>query len=105
MAASAALLLGLGAATATRSRVYADEVTFWGDVVEKAPGNARAHANLGYALALACRSAEAAASLERALELDPGQFRAAANLRLLREGAFPDASDARCSGARPASVR
>jgi hypothetical protein len=97
LAAGLALAAGLGAATAARSLVYADEVGFWSDVVRKSPGNARAQANLGHALALACRQAEAEVALSRALALDPAQFRAAANLRLLREGALPDAAAAaRC---------
>ncbi|HEY7723774.1 MAG TPA: hypothetical protein VH880_00460 [Anaeromyxobacteraceae bacterium] len=100
LAAGLALAAGLGAATARRSLVYVDEVTFWSDVVRKAPGSARAHANLGHALALACRRAEAEASLALALALDPGQFRAAANLRLLREGALPDRG-APCAPAAP----
>jgi tetratricopeptide (TPR) repeat protein len=85
-AAVAALLVALGIATARRSLVYADEVSFWQDVANKAPENPRAHANLGFALASRCRTAEAERALLRALELDPGYLRAAVNLRLLREG-------------------
>jgi len=83
----AALVLALGAVTAVRSLVYADEVRFWEDVVAKAPANPRAHNNLGFALSGRCRTAEAEAAILRALTLDPGYLRAAVNLRLLREGA------------------
>jgi protein O-mannosyl-transferase len=106
-----ALLLLLGAATAARSRVYRDEVTFWTDAVQKAPGSARAHGNLGYALALACRPAEAGAAFLRAASLDPADPRPRVNLRLLREGALlPEEAEAVCrargaeSGARPTSA-
>jgi hypothetical protein len=92
---AAGLAIALGVATAARSRVYRDEVTFWSDVVAKAPGSARAHGNLGYALALACRPEEARLELAWAAALDPAQPRHAVNLRLLREGALlPD--DSRC---------
>ncbi len=86
-AAVAVLVAALGAVTAVRSLVYADEVSFWADVVEKAPHGARGHGNLAFALAARCRIPEAEAELVRALELDPGYLRAAVNLRLLREGA------------------
>ena len=85
---AAAVLLGLGLATAARSRVYRNEVSFWSDVVAKVPGNARAHANLGYALALACRADEARTELNRAAALDPADLRPVVNLRLLREDAL-----------------
>ncbi|MGC3999364.1 MAG: tetratricopeptide repeat protein [Anaeromyxobacter sp.] len=94
----AALLLALGVVTAVRSQVYRDEVTFWSDVVEKAPHNPRAHANLGWALAHACRPEEAEAALREALRLDPSDVRSAVNLRLLREGVLLGADEAaRCA--------
>jgi len=85
-AATVALLLALGAATAVRSLVYLDDVHFWEDVVKKSPQNARAHNNLGVSLAEHCNAPAAEAALVRALELDPGYVRAAVNLRLLRDG-------------------
>lgn len=87
-ALAGALLLALGLSTAARSRVYRDEIGFWSDAAAKAPWNARAHGNLGYALALACRSDEAAAAFRRAAALDPADPRPRASLRLLREGAL-----------------
>lgn len=106
--ALASLLAGLGLGAALRSRAYADEVRFWADAVAKAPRNARAHGNLGYALALACRTAEAEVELERALALRPDDLRAAANLKLLRQGALLDGeAAARCaaSGRPPTGAR
>ncbi len=94
--AVAAGLAGLGLFSTARSLVYADEVRFWGDAARKAPGNARAHGNLGFALAARCRLDEAEAALLRALSLDPGYLRAAINLRLLREGAPLGPSEPRC---------
>jgi hypothetical protein len=85
--AVALLVVALAATTVARNRAWRDEEVFWRDVVAKAPRNARAHANLGFALATRCRTGEAEASFRRALELDPGLVRAAVNLRLLREGA------------------
>jgi hypothetical protein len=100
-AAVAALVLALAAATAGRSLTYRDEVAFWEDVVAKAPHGARAHANLGFALAARCRTAEAEESLLRALALDPGYVRAAVNLRLLREGAPLGPGEPSCPGVTP----
>lgn len=95
-ASVAVLVLALGAATAVRNLVYVDEITFWEDVVAKAPQGARAHGNLGFALAARCRIPEAEAELVRALELAPDYLRAAVNLRLLREGAPLGPDEPRC---------
>jgi hypothetical protein len=83
-----ALVVGLGAVTHARNRVYSDEVVFWEDVARKSPHNGRALNNLGYALALASRNDEAEAAFLGALAIDPADVRAAVNLRLLREGAL-----------------
>jgi hypothetical protein len=95
-------LVTLMVATAQRNRVYATELTFWNDVVRKSPGNARAANNLGYALALGCRDAEAEAELKRAVQLDPESDRARVNLRLLQEGALR--ADLRCPDRIPRPV-
>jgi tetratricopeptide (TPR) repeat protein len=100
-AAAGTALVALGAATVARNAVYRDEVAFWQDVVAKSPGNARAHGNLGYALALAGRDAEAEQALWRAIELDPGNARAGVNLALLRSGALRPAPSA--EGAAPSA--
>jgi protein O-mannosyl-transferase len=78
----------LALATAGHNRVYATEVAFWEDVARKSPGNARAANNLGYAYALACRDADALREFRRSQRLDPADYRAAINLRLLSEGAL-----------------
>ena len=86
LAAAVVLCVGLGAATHARNRVYADELTFWSDVVAKSPDNPRAHNNLGYALALAHRDDEAEIEFRRSIELDPTYFKAAINLQFLKDG-------------------
>ncbi len=87
--ALAAVLAVLVLATAGRNTVYADEVAFWEDVARKSPRNARALNNLGYAYAQAGRRDDAEAAFVRALVVAPQDWRAASNLRLLREGALP----------------
>jgi tetratricopeptide (TPR) repeat protein len=86
MALTVILALSLGVATHHRNRVYADEIVFWEDVIRKAPANGRAFNNLGYAYALASRKDDAESAFRHALALDPGNVRAAVNLRLLLEG-------------------
>lgn len=104
VATAAILLLGLGAATLDRNAVYRDEVAFWSDVAVKSPGNARAHNNLGYALALKGRDADAERAFLRAMALDPGNARAGVNLALLRSGLLrPPATDT-AAGTRPSST-
>lgn len=88
-AAGAAVLAVLVLATAGRNTVYADEIAFWRDVARKSPHSARALNNLGYAYAQAGRRAEAEAAFRQALQVAPQDWRAASNLRLLREGALP----------------
>jgi len=90
VAAFVAVLAFTGLATHLRNDVYADEVTFWRDVVSRSPHNARAFNNLGIALADQCDLRRAEAAWLRALRLDPGYVRVAVNLRLLREGVLPE---------------
>jgi tetratricopeptide (TPR) repeat protein len=100
--ALAALALLLAAATIARNRVYVDEIAFWQDVARKSPHNPRAANNLGYAYALACRDAEALAEFERAMRLDPDDYRAPINRRLLSEGALFAENQRHCPQAPPA---
>jgi Flp pilus assembly protein TadD len=69
-----------GALTVQRNRDYRSPVVIWGDTVAKAPGNARARANLGNALLEAGRYAEAVPHLEQAVRLKPDFAQAWNNL-------------------------
>ena len=84
--ALAVLVLVGGITTHRRNDVYRDEITFWSDVIDESPHNARAFNNLGIALAEHCDLPGAERAWRRALELDSGFVRAAVNLRLLIEG-------------------
>lgn len=65
------LAAGAGVITARRNLVYHSELTLWADTVAHRPENARAHTNLGIALAEAGRLPEAVARFEGSLALDP----------------------------------
>lgn len=84
-----ALMLGSTWLTEQRNQVYATEVSFWQDVVEKSPHNVRAHGNLGYAYVLDCRLDAARQEFQQALRIDPDDMRAQVNLALLRSGDLP----------------
>lgn len=70
-AAVLALALAGIAATAIRNRDYRSELLLWRDTAAKAPGNHRAHYNLGSALLEAGDVDGAIAALERARALAP----------------------------------
>ena len=97
--AGAVLLLALLAhATVLRNRVYVTEISFWQDTAGRNPYSARAHNNLGMAYALECRIDEAAGEFRRSIDLDPQDYRARINLRLLGQGALPGVDMQRCAG-------
>ncbi len=96
-----ALALALVVGTWQRNQVYSDEIAFWRDVAEKAPHNARAFGNLGYALALACRTDDAERTLRAAFEIDPAFTQPVINLALLRAGTLPGLPS-RCAAPAPA---
>lgn len=75
LTASGALVVLVAASIAThaRTRVWASELTLWGDAARK-DGTWRAHMNYGLALESAGRRDEALAELERAVELGPYAF-------------------------------
>ena len=85
--------LGLGLATERRSLVYRTNLALWADTAAKRPGNAFAQNNLGKALFLAGRVAEAETHYARALQLDPGDALAHYNLGNIRanDGRLPEA--------------
>jgi Flp pilus assembly protein TadD len=72
----------LGVATAGRNRVYASEVTLWGDTAAKSSGSPYVQNNFGIALAAADRNAEAVGRFEAAVALAPGYAEARNNLAL-----------------------
>lgn len=82
-------IAALATATALRNRIYFDESTYWRDVVDKAPHNARAWNNLGMALAMAGQRTDAEAAFLKALQRRPDYRKAAVNLRLLQAGRLP----------------
>jgi Flp pilus assembly protein TadD len=67
-------------ATAQRNQVFTSEISLWSDTVEKCPGNARAHYNLGVALNYNGRIAEAIEHYRAAVEVAPGYADAHNNL-------------------------
>jgi protein O-mannosyl-transferase len=63
-----------------RNEVYSSRLSIWRDTAAHAPGNFRAHYNLGNALVAAGRGAEAVPSYETALKLKPDAPSVAFNL-------------------------
>ena len=86
----ALLLTGL---TLQRNVQYASEIELWRDTVVKRPRNARAHHNLGVALARQGRFDEAVVEYEETLRLQPDTVDAYYNLGLLcyRQGKLDEA--------------
>jgi tetratricopeptide (TPR) repeat protein len=75
------LAAALGAATWLRNETYRSDEGLWRDTVSKAPGNERAHNNLGYSLSLAPgRLEEAVVQYREALRLMPNFSKAHRNL-------------------------
>ena len=68
LAGLAVAVLGLGWASRERISVYASSLALWTDTVTKAPGNPRAHLELGHAFAAAGRLDEAVAAYEHAIQ-------------------------------------
>lgn len=90
------LLASLAYATFQRNRIYETEITFWQDTAARNPHSARAANNLGMAYALECRVDDAVMQFERAIALNPDDYRAIINLRLLRQDALPGVDLDRC---------
>lgn len=80
-AGTAAMSLLLGVGTTRRIGDYRTEVALWESSIRADPANARAHNNLGAALALAGRREEAREAFRKALRLRPDYALAEENLR------------------------
>ena len=76
----AALAVGLGWLSLRRNEDYRSEQTLWSDTVAKRPENARAHTNLGIALAESGRVADAVAQYQEAIRIEPAIPAAQLNL-------------------------
>jgi tetratricopeptide (TPR) repeat protein len=76
----AALAVGLGWLSMRRNEDYRSELTLWSDTVAKRPENARAHTNLGIALAESGRIADAVAQYQEAIRIEPAIPAAQLNL-------------------------
>ncbi len=97
-AAAAALLLAVlslvfGARSALRAAEWRDEVRLWTSATRALPYVSQVHTNLAAALLERGEIAAAAAAIERAREIDPGDPGVAANLGViyLEQGRFDDA--------------
>ncbi|MBI5766601.1 MAG: tetratricopeptide repeat protein [Verrucomicrobia bacterium] len=80
LALTALMVLGLATMTARRNRDYQDELVLWTDTARKAPGNSRAHNNVGEILFRRDRPAEAVACFQEAIRLLPNYVDAINNL-------------------------
>ncbi|TXT39964.1 MAG: hypothetical protein FD135_1716 [Comamonadaceae bacterium] len=69
--------------TLARNQDYRSEIALWEATVKLSPDKARVHNNLGYAYALAGRSADARREYTTALRLDPNHIKAHYNLERL----------------------
>lgn len=81
-----AMIAGLGLLTWQREGLYADPVAYFADAVRKAPGQAASLVLLGLAQANSGQPDAARATLEQALQIDPGNLEAANALRLVQAG-------------------
>jgi len=66
--------------TYQRNSVWGDLVVFWSDSVEKSPKKSRPHNNLGLALAIQGRRAEAIKHYAESLRINPNYFEAHINM-------------------------
>jgi tetratricopeptide (TPR) repeat protein len=83
VSAGLALVLLLGVATLLRNHDYLSEVALWKATAETSPGKARVWNNLGYAYRLEANPDAARTAYARALEIDPNNVQARANLMAL----------------------
>lgn len=78
------------AVTASRNRDYASEVALWEATARLSPGKARVWNNLGWAYEGAGRRDDARAAYDRAIALDPRDWKARSNRDLLDAPAAAD---------------
>jgi protein O-mannosyl-transferase len=85
--------IALGGLTFQRNVEYQDALALWKDIVMKAPGNSRAHNNLGATLADRGRLDEALTCYRKALKIEPHYANAHNNLgvTLMKLGRFDEA--------------
>lgn len=76
--------------TASRNRDYASEVALWEATARRSPAKARVWNNLGWSYASAGRTDEARRAYDRALELDPHDWKARTNRDLLEAAPAAD---------------
>jgi hypothetical protein len=88
-ASTCCIALLLAGSTLARNRVYESELLLWQDTVEKSPGKARVHNNLGYAYYLSGDLEEARKAYAKALQLNPQSVVSRNNLLLLDTGTQP----------------
>jgi hypothetical protein len=77
------LLIVCTVLTVLRNQDYRSEIALWEVTVQKSPGKARVHNNLGHAYLLAGRDEEAQHEFFTALSIDPQQTEAISNLQKL----------------------
>ena len=82
--AAGCLVFILAASTWKRNLVWSDEILFWSDAVDKAPGKARPHYNLGVILSRRGITDAAEQEFTTALTRDPGHASALYNRGVLR---------------------
>lgn len=83
VAAAVALAMCGGVLTVQRNHEYRSEVALWEATVHGSPYKSRVHNNLGYAYAQAGRLIEARRHYREAQALDPGEYKAGYNLKIL----------------------
>ncbi len=84
LALALALACALGAGLVVRNARYSSPVALWEDAVRKAPRNARAKNNLGFAYLAVGRLDDAERTLEAAQTLDPGMTQPECGLAAIR---------------------
>ncbi|OFV87064.1 MAG: hypothetical protein A3J75_02760 [Acidobacteria bacterium RBG_16_68_9] len=82
LGAGAVVAVSLVALTVARNEVWRTQLSLWSDALEKSPNKARVHVNVGTALHLEGKPAEAMAHYCRALSIDPKNRRAESNINI-----------------------